>query len=624
MEEVIKLELEILYKKYEECSSQEQEAKEKIFMRQKNIINEFLDDLEKDIENINYLETDSIVPLIYPSELQAEVKEQIRLIKIVLEAKNEKHFPVEMSESQNFFLKNFINRLKEKEEQLASEIQELQKISSEKNRQKEELETQIINLETLLEKLLDIENVELLNQSDFQTLYICIAEDSIPYDKRRLAILDFKTYNDKRIYYGKKVIEQVDIEVVKKCFQEFGLLDTMEKYLTKYEKEIVYRADIYNIKSILEYLQTEDLAHNKPNLLTRFEPFNLLTICIYGTPNSVKSRYEKLRQNVELYDVYFTTPSVWIRNISKQKSAKENQENDAETKGKTMLLAKAAYQISYEEMKENERFLQELGFDVSLARAKNITTIKTPHKKLLENLQILTQYQIYDESNKNSFPVSTLAFSDLITKCDSAIEVELLNPMNKEHGNYLKKYPSKIQMVKKEYIASLYKLKGESSFDIYNENVYAKKEPEKLNSEFVSDGFRKLAHGKSLDEFVKNNFINFSTSKYLPNYKKYKAIITKNFAISFNKDILNDPLIQNLETYHHVIGHDLQYVFGTVIISRLKVLRIYSILKKNHVENLEEALLFAITYNSLLNEESLDLIFATLKFGREEKEYGLS
>ena len=114
--------------------------------------------------------------------------------------------------------------------------------------------------------------------------------------------------------------------------------------------------------------------------------------------------------------------------------------------------------------------------------------------KLLENLQILTQYQIYDESNKDSFPVSTLAFSDLITKCDSAIEVELLNPMNKEHGNYLKKYPSKIQMVKKEYIASLYKLKGESSFDTYNENVFAKKEPEKLNSEFVSDGFRKLAH----------------------------------------------------------------------------------------------------------------------------------
>lgn len=144
---------------------------------------------------------------------------------------------------------------------------------------------------------------------------------------------------------------------------------------------------------ILKYLQTEDLAHNKPNLLTCFEPFNLLTICIYGTANSVKSRYEKLRQNGELYDVYFTTPSVWIRNISKQKSPKENQETDAKTKGKTMLLAKAAYQISYEEMKENEQFLQELGFDVSLAHAKNISTIKTPHKKLLENLQILTQYQ---------------------------------------------------------------------------------------------------------------------------------------------------------------------------------------------------------------------------------------
>ena len=70
--------------------------------------------------------------------------------------------------------------------------------------------------------------------------------------------------------------------------------------------------------------------------------------------------------------------------------------------------------------------------------------------------------------------------------------------------------------------------------------------------------------------------------------------------------------------------HDFRYVFGNVVVSRFKVLRIYSVLKKQENIDLEEALLFAITYNSLFSEQSLQAILSQKKKKKGEVTYGIS
>ena len=241
--------------------------------------------------------------------------------------------------------------------------------------------------------------------------------------------------------------------------------------------------------------------------------------------------------------------------------------------------------------------------------------------RLHENIDILTKYGILNLDNTENFPVSTLSFSDLVTKCDWAIEVGWLNPLEKKFGNYIKNYPSKLQ-VKIDFFAVLYKLKNEMSSDEYYRTVFS--ENGKLNTAFYQNGYRQILQGKNFSDFLGDTFVDFAHCSYLPNYSSFEQIIVQNFQLDYDLSILNDPLIKKLETYHHVNDHDFQYVFGNVVVSRFKVLRIYSVLKKQENIDLEEALLFAITYNSLFSEQSLQAILSQLGMKKGEVTYGIS
>ena len=621
LEEVLRYHIEYLYKKLNAFRLIEDETKLKEMKKETRVFTELLDDLEKNIENISYLDIDSVLSKLYSSQKLDKVLEELRLVKIVLEAKNQKHFPIDLSEEQNIFLQDLLFRIHDQERQHLEQIPLISQEIEKKKEEKEAIEDKIINLSIILEKILDPDNLEFLTQEEFVDFYDCILNKEIPYEKRKEALISWKNYNDKRSLLDKKVIERIDMASIRECFREYGLLDSVEKYLQKYEKEILYHGDISNIRGILSYLQEEDLVHHKPNLLSSFTPLNLLTMCIYGTVSSVKERYEQLSENKDLLDIYFSTPSVWIRNISGRRKHTSGIKRETHPDRSSFTLMTMAHLISFEEMVQNEKLLQELGFSVSLKEGKGIAAIKMPTYRLHENIDILTKYDILNLDNTENFPVSTLSFSDLVTKCDWAIEVGWLNPLEKQFGNYIQNYPSKLQ-VKIDFFAVLYKLKNEMPADGYYRTVFS--ENGKLNKAFYQNGYLQVSQGKSFADFLGNTFVDFAHCSYLPNYSSFEQIIVQNFQLDYDLSILNDPLIKKLETYHHVNDHDFQYVFGNVVVSRFKVLRIYSILKKQENIDLEEALLFAITYNSLLSEQSLQVILSQLGMKKGEVTYGIS
>ena len=55
------------------------------------------------------------------------------------------------------------------------------------------------------------------------------------------------------------------------------------------------------------------------------------------------------------------------------------------------------------------------------------------------------------------------------------------------------------------------------------------------------------------------------------------------------------------------------YNFKGIIISRLKVLRIYSMLLKNGIEDSIDAFLYSITYNTLISKEKYEQLFDYVK-----------
>ena len=80
--------------------------------------------------------------------------------------------------------------------------------------------------------------------------------------------------------------------------------------------------------------------------------------------------------------------------------------------------------------------------------------------------------------------------------------------------------------------------------------------------------------------------------------------------------VFNDERILALEEYTD-ISDPLRYDFDGVLISKQKVLRIFNILKNQQLDGLDDSLLFAITYNSILDQESLDKIKKILKDRRK-------
>ncbi len=623
MEEVIRIHLESLYKESDTFTLEEDLERIKEKHKELDILKEFIDDLEKSLENIAYLKIESILPSMFSSLEIMHIKETVRLIRLVLQAKNEKKFPVELSNEQKEFLENLLLKIKEQKNSMEQQLITFENKLKMDCEQKDVLADKIIDLSILLEKILDPNDLDFLNQDDFLVFYECVLDEEIPYEKRKAALVAWKNYNDKHNLSDKKIIEKVDMASVRECFSEYGLLDVMDKYLNKYESEIVYRADIANIRSILKYLKEEDPVHNKPNLLPRFEPMDLLTICIYGTLSSVQARFEKMLEKNEFFDIYFETPSIWIRNLFRKKKGKTVFSNSSRTSGNAgSTLGKVAHLISLDEMEENERFLQGLGFDVSIRSSKNVAAIKTPNYKLKENLRILEQYKIFDPQDISHFPVSTLTFSDLALKCDNLIEVGLLNSLD-GNINYINNYPSRLQM-NSSFLALLYKLKNEMGRDEYYQTIFSEKRLNTLNSDFYRTGFKKYAGKADLQDFVTTNFVDFSCESEMLHYDLFKELVTKNFELEIDSSIFQDDLIQKLENFHRVNGDDYHYVFGSVSISRLKVLRIYSILKGKNVSFLQEALLFAITYNSFLNKESYQLILDQLGFKKGGLTNGLS
>ncbi|MBQ8132242.1 MAG: hypothetical protein IJ193_07105 [Bacilli bacterium] len=104
----------------------------------------------------------------------------------------------------------------------------------------------------------------------------------------------------------------------------------------------------------------------------------------------------------------------------------------------------------------------------------------------------------------------------------------------------------------------------------------------------------------------------------IPEKKKFDHIIEQNLDFMIYESIFNNPYIEAIDKYLDV-NNALIYNFKGIIISRLKVLRIYSILLKKGIEDNLDAFLYAITYHSILREEDyiciVDLVKKEIEVG---------
>ncbi len=94
----------------------------------------------------------------------------------------------------------------------------------------------------------------------------------------------------------------------------------------------------------------------------------------------------------------------------------------------------------------------------------------------------------------------------------------------------------------------------------------------------------------------------------------YSSVINNSDSNRITELALNDFLITQLDDKYKDQNNDLIYNFDGVIISRIKVLRLYQALISNSsIEYDKDLLVYVITRNSMLNIEEMEKIRECLK-----------
>lgn len=163
-------------------------------------------------------------------------------------------------------------------------------------------------------------------------------------------------------------------------------------------------------------------------------------------------------------------------------------------------------------------------------------------------------------------------------------------------------------------------------------NIY---ECEKENKDNIEEGpFRKVLEDNDdnyqLKAMITRNRPDFRNTYYKGINEDNKYKITNTVTIELNNKHFLDKIIEDnkytpistnifnnsfIKATNKYIDEDspLIYNFDRVRISRLKVLRIFDILLNNSAKNSIENFMYSITYNSILDEESYNVIFRCIK-----------
>ncbi len=553
-----------------------------------------------------------------------DIKNNLNNIIVTLNAKKS-GLPVNLTKEQESELKVIISNLNSLIIQMKEKLNEYEKIIISGNDEYGFLSEQYLNIECLIEKIRDPENLDILDETDFQIVYDIVTTSSdLSYTTKSQMLVQFKEYNEDRMLSKDKDTKIVTWDDIVKFFKDNGLSDSFIKGSKKHKTEIERKINLSNALEILEYMKSVKIK--SLSLLDYFSNPTLLTLLVYGNKDTIMQRYEQLSIDGKLYQVFFDTPSVWLKTLNK-KDARSTKNHNTYTKGtgEVGTLKYDSQIISYDDMIENERFLKSKGFPVSLSESIHYKILKTNPVILKNNYEIYKKYGFFDIAKRS--PASMLGASRLLEKCDLCVELGILNGMgsNEKDCNLIKYSPTRLVNTPRGFFQYLAASKLNSRpHEYYGFISSDSKDAFALSSithQMKLKGLGISCDDKTLNEFIESNFIN--QNEHIPNYLRYDAIVLGSDKIDYDKEILSLPDIDKLEKENK--KSEFIYKFNEQIISRQKVLRISSILYNKYHELTKEMLLYSITKGSYINEEVLNNIESNISYSYEGgKTHGLS
>lgn len=522
-----------------------------------------------------------------------QLKENISTIMTILKLNNISGTTLVLDDSQINVLNKFTNYLHEyvvtRRDFATYENIDIEKISSLNDKYK--------SLATLLNNPKNKKFV-----SDIPTLNILFDENNVSSDERRDILLSIIKYNKSLFNYKKKEdassitkYGDLDIDKVRAIFKKYDY--DFDSYSESFRNKVLGNGSFVRIREVLDSLY----KYKFPKVLNEYTLMSLLL----GADKETISKCVSLATSNKLkVEQLLRIPGVLIKRengtiLSKRYNKFRIVGYDSDNyKDEVYIVG------SFKDFEKNIYSLSKYGLSIKNVFNRCPLVLVFPNEILSDNLETFLEYGFtFKDRSNNLFDkaMPALLCNNLAEVIDQFIEIH-------PYGiSYLRQNLSCIKTVS-------------SCFDTMFYKIYYSIMKKGINESFITviSNNKSFLCFKNLDseeylDINDNNKVEI-TNTIIPEFTdrgKYMEII-KNTDLSIDIEIFDNEFIQNINIYSDK-EEPLIYNFDGIRISKIKVLRIFNALLKNHVLANMDSFMFSVTYNTIINQNDYNRLADIIK-----------
>lgn len=438
--------------------------------------------------------------------------------------------------------------------------------------------------------------------SDIPTLNILFDENNVSSDERRDILLSIIKYNKSLFNYKKKEDESsitkygdLDIDKVRAIFKKYDY--DFDSYSESFRNKVLGNGSFVRIREVLDSLS----KYKFPKVLNEYTLMSLLL----GSDKETISRCVSLATSNKLkVEQLLRIPGVLIKRengtiLSKRYNKFRIVGYDSDNyKDEVYIVG------SFKDFEKNIYSLSKYGLSIKNVFNRCPLVLVIPNEILSDNLETFLEYGFtFKDRSNNLFDkaMPALLCNNLAEVIDQFIEIH-------PYGiSYLRQNLSCIKTVS-------------SCFDTMFYKIYYSIMKKGINESFITviSNNKSFLCFKSLEskEYLNINDNNKAeiTNTIIPEFTdrgKYMEII-KNTDLSIDFEIFDNEFIQNINVYSDK-EEPLIYNFDGIRISKIKVLRIFNALLKNHVLANMDSFMFSVTYNTIINQNDYNRLADIIK-----------
>ena len=438
--------------------------------------------------------------------------------------------------------------------------------------------------------------------SDIPTLNILFDENNVSSDERRDILLSIIKYNKSLFNYKKKEDESsitkygdLDIDKVRAIFKKYDY--DFDSYSESFRNKVLGNGSFVRIREVLDSLS----KYKFPKVLNEYTLMSLLL----GSDKETISKCVSLATSNKLkVEQLLRIPGVLIKRengtiLSKRYNKFRIVGYDSDNyKDEVYIVG------SFKDFEKNIYSLSKYGLSIKNVFNRCPLVLVIPNEILSDNLETFLEYGFtFKDRSNNLFDkaMPALLCNNLAEVIDQFIEIH-------PYGiSYLRQNLSCIKTVS-------------SCFDTMFYKIYYSIMKKGINESFITviSNNKSFLCFKNLDseeylDINDNNKVEI-TNTIIPEFTdrgKYMEII-KNTDLSIDFEIFDNEFIQNINVYSDK-EEPLIYNFDGIRISKIKVLRIFNALLKNHVLANMDSFMFSVTYNTIINQNDYNRLADIIK-----------